>query len=130
MVNAMGRTYLIPSTLTYKAVNYLVQGVCADILKEAIIRIDSSFQNKWKGCHLLIPIHDELVIEVPEDLHCKELMRDIVSMLQVDSSCIGCPIPIPVGMKIARHDWAHTVEMKFIKEEWKEKYICKKIKTH
>lgn len=126
IVNPLGRTYLIPRDKSYRAVNYLVQGVCADILKEAIIRIDKSFRTKWKGCHLLIPIHDELAIEVPKDLHCKELMRDIVAMMQVDSKCIGCPIPLPVGMKIAKKCWAETTEMKFITDEWKEKYICRK----
>lgn len=124
IVNPFGRTYYIPSDRAYKAVNYLVQGTCADILKESMIRIDELFQTEYKGCHMLLTLHDELALEIPRKFHSFKLMRQIISLMQKDSSQIGCPIPLPVGMKLVKKDWAHPIEIKSLKEEWKDKYIC------
>lgn len=126
IVNPMGRTYFIPEERSYRAVNYLVQGTCADILKESMVRIDKSFQTKWKGCSQILTLHDELALEIPLKYHSLKLMREIIEMMQDDSKEIGCPIPLPVGMKIAKHNWAKTIKIKSLQEEWKNKYICQK----
>lgn len=47
----------------YKAVNYLIQGTAADVLKDRTVALSRT----WLGEHLLLPIHDELLFEVPQD---------------------------------------------------------------
>ena len=37
--NKYGRVYKVPSTMSYKGVNYLVQGTSADILNERLIEV-------------------------------------------------------------------------------------------
>lgn len=123
--NPLGRTYFLDSRFSYKAVNYLVQGTSADVLKNAMIRIDNLFERKWKGCALLLTLHDELVIEVPYKYHSKKLMREIIHEMQKDSSKIGIPVPLPVGMKIAKERWSSTTEIDSLIFEWKEKYLWK-----
>lgn len=125
IVNPFGRTYYIQQKFSYKAVNYLVQGTSADILKSAMIRIHEMFQTRWKGCHLLLTLHDELIIEVPLEYHSKMLMREIIAEMQADSALVNCPVPLPVGMKIAPKRWSETIEIDSLKKEWKDKYICK-----
>jgi DNA polymerase-1 len=124
--NAFGRYYYIDKNFAYKAVNYLVQGSSADILKRAMIRIDRLFQERWQGCQLLLTLHDELVMEVPLKYHSKRLMREIITEMQTDSSLVKVPVPLPVGMKIAPKRWSETIEIDSLKAEWKDKFICKK----
>jgi len=125
LVNPLGRTYFLEERFSYRAVNYLVQGTAADILKNALVRIDRLFQRRWKGCSLLLPIHDEIVIEVPLKYHSKRLMREIVHEMQKDSREVGIPVPLPVGIKISKRRWAKTKELGFIMDEWKDEYLWK-----
>lgn len=126
IINPLGRTYFIEPNFSYKAVNYLVQGTSADILKNAMIRINDLFEKRWTDCHLLLTLHDELVMEIPLKFHSKKLMREIILAMQQDSKRVGIPVPLPVGMKIARKYWSDTEEIEELTQEWKEKYLCKK----
>lgn len=123
--NPFGRYYYIKPNFAYKAVNYLVQGSSADILKRSMIRIHELFQERWKGCSILLTLHDELVMEIPLEYHSKQLMREIIEEMQQDSALVKVPVPLPVGMKIAPERWAKTIEIESLKAEWKEKYLCK-----
>ena len=126
IVNPFGRHYFLPEKAAYKATNYIVQGTAADILKEAMISISEKIYPKYPGVEMLLTLHDELMIEVPLKFHSKKLMREIVACMQEQSKTINCPIPLPVGMKIATKYWSKPIDVPFIKEEWKAKYICKK----
>lgn len=129
IVNPLGRTYYIDPNFSYRAVNYMVQGTSADILKNAMIRINKLFETRWPDCHILLTLHDELVIEVPLKFHSKKLMREIITEMQRDSAEVGVPVPLPVGMKIAKKYWSDTIEIESLTKEWKDKYICKKINS-
>ncbi len=126
ITNPMGRTYAINKRLAYRAVNYLIQGTAADILKEAMIRIDDLFEIRWEGCQQRLTLHDELAMGIPKEYHSKQLMREIIIEMQRDSSKVGIPVPLPVGMKIAKERWSKTIEIESLTKEWKDKYLCKK----
>lgn len=63
--NWFGRkmTYSDPNH-SYKAVNHLIQGGCADILRIAMVNIDKLLKNYKSTMNLTI--HDELVFNIPE----------------------------------------------------------------
>ena len=111
--NLYGRHYKLEREWAYKVVNYLIQGSSADLLKVATMRIDWMLDNRWPHplLGLLNTIHDELIIEVPFELHSMKLMRDIVWVMQMDSEHCGIPVPLPVGMKLAWKRWSHTVDI-------------------
>ncbi len=120
IVNAFGRNYFLSPNKAYKAVNYLIQGTCADLMKEAMLEVDDLFVNKWSGCHLLLTLHDELVCEVPLEYHSKELMKDIFTAMQKPGNVLKLPIPLPVSMKIASKRWNQTKSIEFYRKDLKK----------
>jgi hypothetical protein len=110
--NVFGRKYVLGREWAYKVVNYLIQGAAADVLKNAIIRLDWMLATRWSGVKLINTIHDEMMIEVPYAQHCQRLMREIIWVMQMDSAQCNVPVPLPVGMKIALKRWSHPTELK------------------
>jgi DNA polymerase-1 len=48
------------------AINAPLQGSAADIIKLAMIRVDNLLRADYPGAHLVLQIHDELLIEAPD----------------------------------------------------------------
>ncbi len=110
--NAFGRRYPVDRNFAYRAANYDVQSSAAVVIKRAMIRIDRMCREEYRGqLDMLLTIHDELMIEGDEGNHSKKLMRKIVSCMQGDSEHLGCPVPLPVGMKISRERWSSYQEI-------------------
>jgi DNA polymerase I len=110
--NAFGRQYYINVEFSYKAVNYYVQGTCADVIKRAMIRLAYYFRKQCQPTtRWLIPLHDELYIEVHHLDHSTKLQKKIISFMQMDSNKIGIPVPLPVKMKISEDLWSNAKEI-------------------
>lgn len=110
-----GRRYTFDANYAYRAVNYLIQGTAADVMKNGIINIHQmlkDLRHKWRGVRLLITVHDEVIIEVPKKMHCIELMTDIIRAMQMDSDRLGLPVKLPVEMKIAKTRWSRPTKIK------------------
>ncbi len=76
------------------AVNTPLQGTAADLIKLAMIRIDSRLRAEGLATAMLLQVHDELVFEAPpEELdHVKKLVRR--EMEQVH------PLEVPLGADV------------------------------
>lgn len=102
IVNALGRvTYLPDPNFAYKACNYLIQGLGADIVKEAMVRIYSELE----GCKskMILTVHDELIFEVHEsELGIEQKFKRIM-----DSVLLG---PLPIISEITYYDGRWGVE--------------------
>jgi DNA polymerase-1 len=59
------------------AVNFVMQGSNADIIKVAMLRIARRLREEGRGARLVLQVHDELLLEVPdvEVSQVKELVR-------------------------------------------------------
>jgi DNA polymerase I-like protein with 3'-5' exonuclease and polymerase domains len=58
-----GRIVHMPKDRPYAAPNYCIQGTARELLIDALMRWRAT---RWGGC-VLLPVHDELVVRVPED---------------------------------------------------------------
>ena len=66
------------------AINTIVQGGSADIIKKAMLDVFNAYHNT--PVHMVMQVHDELIFELPQDklqesaLHIKELMQNAVKL--------------------------------------------------
>lgn len=65
LVNCMGRYYDFSNQSSHRALNTLVQGGCADIIKKAMVDIHEYLRD-YKT-RMVLTIHDEIVFEFPKD---------------------------------------------------------------
>lgn len=117
LVNLFGREYPIERDRAYKAVNYMIQGSCAEILKRALVRIDRYLEETYDDrSHLVGTVHDEIVLEILHNHHSVSLMKKIISLMQYDSARIpNLTVPLPVGMKMTTTHWSAAKEVTFLK---------------
>lgn len=77
-----------------QSLNSVIQGSSADIMKLSMIAIYNDPWYKALDCHMIITVHDELIMEVPED-HIKEGAELLVgTMKRVGHSLIDLPMSV------------------------------------
>ena len=77
-----------------QSLNSVIQGSSADIMKLAMIAIYNDPRYKELDCHMIITVHDELIMEVPEE-HIKEGAELLVgTMKRVGHSLIDLPMSV------------------------------------
>lgn len=83
------------------AVNTPIQGSAADILKKAMVSLDARLRREGLGARMLLTVHDELVVEVPE----AELDRvpGIVREEMEGAASLRVPLSVDVGVG---DDWS------------------------
>lgn len=64
-----------------EAINMPIQGTAADIMKKAMIEVCAALQGSPLSARMLLQVHDELVLEVPED-RAEEAAALVVRIMQ------------------------------------------------
>lgn len=83
------------------AVNSVIQGSAADIIKVAMIRIAKRLQEDKREARLVLQVHDELLFEVPEAEI--DAVRALATSEMVGAFAMDPPLGIDVGVG---PDWA------------------------
>jgi len=80
------------------AVNFVMQGSNADIIKKAMIAIHRRLRDEGRGARLVLQVHDELLLEVPEAEigPVRELVRE--------EMCSAYPLYPPLAVDIGSGD--------------------------
>lgn len=110
ITNIFGRSFYVPMNEAYIGTNYLIQGTAAEILKRGTVRTDKILEAiSGTPMRLLIPIHDELIIECP-----LEFLPDAPAVLRrVREALIAFPefkVPMEIDVEISLVDWSHKVD--------------------
>ena len=82
------------------AVNSVMQGTAADVIKVAMVRIHRRLVDEGRGSRLVLQVHDELLVEAPdaEVSLVKELVRE--------EMCGAYPLDPPLAVDVgAGDDW-------------------------
>jgi DNA polymerase-1 len=78
------------------AINAPMQGTAADIIKKAMIAVDSWLTASGLDAKVILQVHDELVLEVREDL--VDQVRDEIRMHMSDAAKLDVPLLVEVGV--------------------------------
>ncbi|MBN2456731.1 MAG: DNA polymerase I [Sedimentisphaerales bacterium] len=70
------------------AVNTVIQGSAADLIKVAMVNIQRKIENEHLPVKLILQIHDELVFELPSneaDIHADWILRKMTNAIKLDT---------------------------------------------
>jgi DNA polymerase-1 len=85
------------------AVNFVMQGSNADLIKVAMVAIHRRLREEGRGAHLVLQVHDELLLEVPETE--VSAVRELVREEMVGAYPLDPPLAVDVGVG---DDWAEA----------------------
>jgi DNA polymerase-1 len=88
----------------HSALNALVQGCSADLMREGVRQITRELQD-WDS-HLVLTVHDSVILDVTE----KE-KQDVIMALPwlLDNDVIAAEIPLEIDIEVAYGSWADKV---------------------
>ena len=86
------------------AINAPMQGTAADIIKRAMIRVHEWLRSSGSGARMIMQVHDELVLEVPDA--AVDAVRDAVVACMCDAAELAVPLAVDAGVG-ANWDEAH-----------------------
>src|SRR5919197_537354 len=78
------------------AVNFVMQGSNADIIKVAMIRIHERLRDEGRAARLVLQIHDELLLEAPENEVAA--VRELVREEMCNAYELDPPLAVDVGV--------------------------------
>jgi DNA polymerase-1 len=109
IVTAFGRVIPVPKDEAFLATNYLIQGTAADIIKVAQVRADKFLeQATGDEVRILLPIHDELIIEFPR-ARLKDAPDIYGGLTEAMTGGFDevFDLPLEVEAELATTDWAN-----------------------
>lgn len=109
VVSAFGRRFRCDPDKAYKALNYLVQGTAADVMKYSMVRVDDMFTAWGIDAHMVNTVHDEIIFEVRESDDTPEFHKEVKKLME-DWSMFA-PIPIVVCCKKCLGNWSDFEEV-------------------
>lgn len=77
------------------AMNTKIQGSAADIIKIAMIRVQKAMAEKKLSARMILQIHDELVVEAPENE--AQSVREILKTVMEGAYTLTVPLTVEVG---------------------------------
>lgn len=80
------------------AVNTTIQGTAADLMKRAMLRVDAALRDAAPGAHMLLQVHDELLLEVPE----REAAAAAAAVRSAMEGVHPLRVPLRVDQKVGR----------------------------
>jgi DNA polymerase-1 len=87
------------------ALNAPIQGTAADIMKIAMLRVDTDMRAAGLGSRMLLQVHDELVLEVVAGE--SEALEAIVRAAMAEAADLTVPLDVSVGVGRSWHEAAH-----------------------
>ena len=87
----------------YCLTNYVIQGSGADVLKQAVVRLDAA----GLGDYIVLPVHDELLFSLPQGPRGAGLAVEIAELM-TDRTSLSVPLTVDVTGPLSR--WGEAYE--------------------
>jgi DNA polymerase-1 len=78
------------------AVNFVMQGSNADIIKKAMVALHQRLRDEGRGARLVLQVHDELLLEVPDAEVAQ--MKELVRQEMCGAYDLDPPLAVDVGV--------------------------------
>lgn len=111
---AYGRKLHITREELYKGASYKVQGSAADLIKRSMIDVDEIFRKRRVDAHIIVPIHDELILEIKNEHATKPLLREIKTAMESHEEIFD--FPMPVKFERATESWSRTEPVEWLNQ--------------
>lgn len=101
----MGRPQVLmyeDKSASYKLINYVTQGEAGDVLKKSLVHLSMT----EIGQYLRLPIHDEIIFEVPD----QEVDQAVEIIKAVMPENDYYDVPLTVGVDVLDHDWGEKYD--------------------
>ncbi|MBQ1684764.1 MAG: DNA polymerase I, partial [Clostridia bacterium] len=85
------------------AMNMPIQGTAADIIKSAMVKVHERLKGEGLSAKLVLQIHDELLIDTPEN----ETERVAALLSECMSGVIALSVPLAADVEVGR-SWFDT----------------------
>ena len=72
------------------ALNTPIQGTAADLIKLAMVRVDKALKEHYPEAKLLLQVHDELIVECPEEIASQ--VAALVSAQMEETAALAVPL--------------------------------------
>lgn len=79
-----------------EAINAPIQGTAADLVKMAMIRVQERLRREKMGARMILQVHDELLLEVPEAE--VEPTKDVVRQEMENVYALAVPLVVDIGV--------------------------------
>lgn len=100
IMNINSRNKIEKSAAERVAINTPVQGSAADIVKKAMLEVNSALKKKNNGARLLLQVHDELILECPDS---QSVIEETVSLLREKmESAVKLNVPLRVSIEYGK----------------------------
>ena len=96
IANINSRNKLEKSGAERIAINTPVQGSAADIVKKAMLDVNNALKEKNNGAHLILQVHDELILECPDDSNIIEETVSIVRNKMENAVKLNVPLRVSI----------------------------------
>ena len=76
--------------------NMPIQGTAADIIKIAMVRVWQRLKDELPEAHLILQVHDELIVEAPDE--CREAAGNILRQEMEGAANMAVPLVVDMNM--------------------------------
>lgn len=107
--NIYGRRYYMQdSRWFYKATNYVIQGGCADMVKQKQLEVFNFLKENNYKSKIVLPVHDEIQVMVANG---EENIVPIIKSIMQDTQEVMPDVPMICDVEVTDTNWAEKYEV-------------------